>query len=584
MQETNFFFDPQTWNRFLFLTKAIVRDPEIGGRVTRFFASLVVFLLAINGLNVVGSYVGRDFMTAIEQRDRATFALQALLYVGVFAASTVVSVVSRYTEERLGLISREWLSWRLLRRYASHRVYFRLDEAGEVGNPDQRIAEDIRAFTTTLLSVFLMAFNGILTVVAFSGVLWTISPQLFLVAVLYASAGTYLSYRLGSPLIRLNYDQSDKEANFRSSLLAMRENADLVALSRREGELALKAKRNLDDLAENLSRIIRTNRNLGFCTTGYNWLIQIIPALVVAPLFIDGKAEFGIITQSAIAFTQILGAFSLIVTQFQSLSSFAAVITRVAVLAEAAIEAGRADIAESESATLDWRNESRVGYRNLTLRSPRSERILVDDLEAEISAGARVLIFGPDATARDALFRATAGLWPAAVGGVIRPPLDRILFVSERPYFCPGTLREIFMRPHLDRKPEDPLALEKLEREALETPESTIRECLAAVGLEQLPKRFGGLDSVRDWDSILSLSEQQLLVIARVLAARPIFVLLDRPATALAEEGLAKVFALLKERAITTVVLQESAEHLERYDASLEIEAGGSWRWRDLPG
>jgi putative ATP-binding cassette transporter len=77
------------------------------------------------------------------------------------------------------------------------------------------------------------------------------------------------------------------------------------------------------------------NRNLGFFTTGYNYLIQIIPTLLVAPLFIRGEVEFGVITQSAMAFAQLLGAFSLIVNQIQSITSFAAVIARLSALGEA---------------------------------------------------------------------------------------------------------------------------------------------------------------------------------------------------------------------------------------------------------
>lgn len=575
-------FDHATWNRFVRVVVAINRDPEISGRVRWFFITLILLFLVINGLNVVNSYVGRDFMTAIEQRDRPAFLEEALIYVGVFAASTVVSVIARYTEESLGLLSRQWLSWRILRRYVGHRVYFRLTEAEEAANPDQRIAEDVRAFTATTLSFFLMGLNAVLTFFAFTGVLWSISPELYAVAVVYALAGTYLSYRIGRPLLQLNYQQSDKEASFRASLIHLGENADLVALSRREGELALKAKRRLDELAENFKHIIQTNRNLGFCTTGYNWLIQIIPALVVAPLFIDGQAEFGVITQSAIAFTQLLGAFSLIVTQFQSLSTFGAVITRISVLAEAAGREKDLEVAASESATEGWQVEDRVAYRGLTLQSPRSGRTLVSDLNAEIAAGTRVLVFGPDETARDALFRATAGLWPPAAGQVIRPPLDRILFVSERPYLCPGTLREIFLRPWRDRKPESPTAVIELEPKELESQEGEIRAALAEVGLANLADRFGGLDREHDWDSILPLSDQQLLVVARVLVSAPRVVFLDRPGTALGDEQVERLLALLHQRKVATVVLQDQAEHLERYDASLEIEASGRCQWRDL--
>ena len=180
-----------------------------------------------------------------------------------------------------------------------------------------------------------MMLNGSFTVIAFSGVLWSISPELFVVSVCYAATGSYLTIRFGRSLIRLNYDQLDKEANFRSSLIYLRANAESVALSRREGHLLHLGLKNLDDLVQNFLRIITINRNVNFFTTGYNWLIQIIPALIVAPLFIQGKVEFGVITQSAIAFTQLLGAFSLIVTQFQSISSYTAVLARLSSLSEA---------------------------------------------------------------------------------------------------------------------------------------------------------------------------------------------------------------------------------------------------------
>ena len=310
----------------------LVSDPQVGRRAMLYFAGLFLFLLTLSGLNVINSYVGRDFMTAIDDHDRAGFWRYALLMVLVFASLTIVSVTQRWTEESLALLWRKWLTWRIFRRYADHRVYWRLVATDKLDNPDQRIAEDIRAFTTTTLSFLLMLMNGVLTVIAFSGVLWTISPLLFIVAVAYAGGGTWLILRLGRPLVKLNYDQLDREADFRSSLIHLRDNADVVALTRREDLWIFRSGRYLDDLADNQQRIIGINRNVGFFMTGYNWLIQLIPALFVAPLFIDGRVEFGVITQAALAFTQLLGAFSLIITQFQSISSFAAVVTRVNLL------------------------------------------------------------------------------------------------------------------------------------------------------------------------------------------------------------------------------------------------------------
>src|SRR6185503_15139294 len=174
-----------------------------------------------------------------------------------------------------------------------------------------------------------------LTVIAFAGVLWSISRPLFLVGIAYAAAGSLLTVLLGRPLVRLNYRQADREANFRGDLMHVRENAESVALLHGESQIEARLSGRIDALVANLRRIIAVNRNLGFFTTGYNYMIQIIPALIVAPLFIRGEAEFGVITQSAIAFTQLLGAFSLIVTQFQTISSYAAVLARLHALADA---------------------------------------------------------------------------------------------------------------------------------------------------------------------------------------------------------------------------------------------------------
>jgi putative ATP-binding cassette transporter len=569
-----------TWDRFWNMIKSLVSDPIVGRTAVIYMATLILFLFVINGLNVINSYVGRDFMTAIEQRDRAGFAWQGLRWVGVFALLTGFSVLSRYFEESLGLLWRKWLTWRAVRRYADNRVYFRMAEGGQVANPDQRIADDIRAFTATTLSFTLMLLNGILTVVAFSGVLFSISPLLFMVAVVYATAGTYLTLKLGRPLIHLNYDQLDKEADFRASLIHLRENADLVALSRREAQLALKSKRALDNLADNFRRIISINRNVGFFTTGYNWLVQLIPALIVAPMFFSGSVEFGVITQSAMAFTHLLGAFSLIVTQFQSISSFAAVITRIGVLTEASRNEEKAEVAASKAATAGWQAEGSVAYRDLTLHSPRSGRILVSGLTAETTAGRNLLVYGRDETARAAVFRATAGIWPVTAGEVVRPLLDRILFVTERPYVSPSTLRDLFLRPRPDRKPNGPDFIPEINAQELEAPPEDVAAALNAVGLDGMLERFGGLDSHRDWDSILSLAEQQLLVLARVVLAKPDFVFLDRPGTALGPDLVDRVLQLLRERSITYVVFEETPQRESNFQDVLELKPEGAWDLR----
>jgi vitamin B12/bleomycin/antimicrobial peptide transport system ATP-binding/permease protein len=313
---------------------------EVGWKAKLIFAALVLLLCAANALNVINSYVGRNFMTAIADRDMSGFVRQAFVYVGVFAALTLVAVIARFGEERLGLLWRDTMTRGILRRYFADGTYQRLNASGTIANPDQRISEDVRAFTVTTLSFALMALNSVFTIVAFSGVLWTISPLLFGVAVLYAAIGSLFTFVFGRPLIKLNYDQLDKEASFRSQLIDVRNNAEAIMAARDEGSQMTQLLSRLDDLVANFRTIASINRNVGFFTTGYNWMIQIIPALIIAPAFIERKIEFGVITQSAVAFTTLVAAFSLIVTQFQSLSSYAAVVARLSALVEAVGQSG----------------------------------------------------------------------------------------------------------------------------------------------------------------------------------------------------------------------------------------------------
>src|SRR4029077_5479729 len=278
--------------RFLRAVRTFAQS-EVGWKAKLIFAALVLLLCAANALNVVNSYVGRNFMTAIADRDMSGFVRQAFVYICVFAALTLVAVIARFGEERLGLLWRDTMTRGILRRYLADGTYQRLNASEAIANPDQRISEDVRAFTVTTLSFALMALNSVFTIVAFSGVLWTISPLLFGVAAAYAAGGSLLTFVLGRPLITLNSAQLDKEASSRSGLIHVRDSADDIMRAREEESQRALLLSRLDDLVGNFRKITSINRNVGFFTTGYNWMIQIIPALIIAPAFIERKIEFG---------------------------------------------------------------------------------------------------------------------------------------------------------------------------------------------------------------------------------------------------------------------------------------------------
>jgi putative ATP-binding cassette transporter len=554
--------DPQTLRRFIRALGNLITS-EVRHRAIILMVLLLAFALSVNGLNVVSSYVGRDFMTAIAHRDMPEFVRLALLYIGLFAVMTVVAVFYRFTEERLGLLWRGWLTRRAAERYLEGRTYLQLKESAEIDNPDQRIAEDTRAFTTTTLSFSLILLNSTLAAISFSGVLWTISPLLFGVALGYAALGSLMTILLGRPLVGLNYRQLDREADFRATLIHLRENAESVALLRHEGRLRARLLNRIDALVGNFRRITSVNRNLGFFTTGYNYLIPIIPALIVAPQFIRGEVEFGVITQSAMAFAQLLGALSLIVNQYGSISSFAAVVARLNALV-GAIEGEKVERPGIETVE----EGDRVAYERLTLRSSPEDGPLLAGVSVSIPRGTRVLVTGPSEAARVALFRATAGIWPHGEGRILRPPLDAILFLPQQPYLSPGTLRQLLIRT--GREPE--------------TPDERILAALHDGGLDAVVQRAGGLDTERDWPAFLSLGEQQQLVVTRLILARPSFAFLDRVSTTLGPALLQRSLQRLTASSITYVNFDEVGEFASGalYDAVLQIDADGAWSWHQL--
>jgi len=212
------------WLRFVTVTKPLWKS-EVRCKALTVLAVLLVLLLSVKSLDVINSYVARDFMTAIAGREVARFWHLALLYFGVFVLSTIVAALARFSEEHLGLLWRDWLTRHLTDRYLAWLAYYRMTGRPEIDNPDQRIAEDVKTFTTSTLSFILILLNSTLALVAFSGVLWSITPWLVLAAVSYAAFGSLMALLLGRQLVGLDILQLKKEADFRYELIRVRESA-----------------------------------------------------------------------------------------------------------------------------------------------------------------------------------------------------------------------------------------------------------------------------------------------------------------------------------------------------------------------
>ena len=405
----------KTLSRFLRISKPYFIS-NARRRALGLLAALFALLLAIAGLNVGISYVGRDFMTALARRQPHQVYMFALMYLGVFAASAAAGAFAKFFELLLGLRWREWLTEHFVRQYLSSQAYFRVNAHTEVDNPDERISEDLRTFTSTALSFLIMVTNSVITLLAFIGVLWSITPWLVVAGVLYPLLGTSAIVVIGRHLVHLNHLQLKKEADFRFELVHVRTHAESVALVQSERKAEARLGQRLGALVTNYRSIITVLRNLQFVKGGYDYMDQLIPVLIVAPMYMRGEVEFGVVTQAAMVFSQVFNAFSLIAEQFQDLSAFAAVVGRVGSLDEAiaeAAEASRQPIQVAES-------DTPLAYQQVTLRnSPKDDRPLVQDLSLEVPRGEHVLLTGPNTTGKSAARAApAAGLWAKGSGCV----------------------------------------------------------------------------------------------------------------------------------------------------------------------
>src|ERR1043166_6499559 len=295
------------------------------GKETRkakvWLAALATLSIAIGLVQILMSYAGRHFITALTQRDHAGWIRAMWRYIGTFVLSVPIAVFYRYAGERLSLSCRTHMTDLLVRRYFFNNAYYGLRGTEAVDNPDQRISEDVRVFTTMVVNYALVFVNSGVTLVALLGVLWTISGRLVAGLFLYAVLGTALTILIGKKLVGIHYEQYRKEANFRYSLIRVRDNAESIAFYHGEKRERSDIWRRFGDVITNTIWLIGWNRNLGFFTNSYNYLALLIPPLIVGPMYMRGAVEFGVVTQSESAFASVLAALSVIVAQFDGLST-----------------------------------------------------------------------------------------------------------------------------------------------------------------------------------------------------------------------------------------------------------------------
>eukprot|EP00775_Hariotina_reticulata_P004789 gene4789-5039_t len=429
-------------------------------------AGVVGLTLATTGVSVTFNYLGRDFFNALSEKDVEGFRFQLIKYLCGFCVGIPVYVLKQYYQARLALEWREWMTAHLLGQYFADRSFYQLRAGALVDNPDQRIAADVRQFTDAALGLSLTVLNSLIDLVSFSGILYSIYPPLFGALLAYSIGGTLGSIALGKSLVGLNFNQEAVEADMRYSLVRVRENAESIAFyGGQTNEMAALLER-LQAVVANYGKLLVASRNLDFFTSFYRYLIQLLPAAVVAPLFFAGKIEFGVITQSSSAFSHILNDVSLVVYQFENLAGFSAVVDRLGEFQEVVDVKLRHTHPRSQlNSSMD--DASGAGQDvlleldDVSIITPDGALALVQRLSLQVYAGQNLLIMGPSGGGKTSVLRTLAGLWQSGEGtiysyglrGIGDPGVgtengsSSVLFLPQRPYMVLGSLRDQLLYP-----------------------------------------------------------------------------------------------------------------------------------------
>jgi putative ATP-binding cassette transporter len=508
-------------------------------------ATVVGLAMTLVWLELQFNSWNRSFYNTFETRDQLDFFHQLGMFALLALIFIVTAVYRLYFQQMLLIEWRTWLTERFLADWLKDQAHYRMQLLDRgTDNPDQRIAEDLRLFVDLTLSLFVGFLSAAATLAVFAIVLWSLSREvqipgidmpgaLLWVAVVYAVAGTVVTHLIGRPLIRLDFNQQRFEADFRFSLMRLRENTEGVALYRGEAAEERGLRGRFVPVIQNWWALMYKQKQLTWFTSFYAQLAIIFPFVVVSPRFFAGAITLGVIFQTASAFGQVQSSLSWFINAYTTFAQWKATVDRLIGFAESL------DRVREEADRLDGERivapGEAIGLEALELSLPQG-RPLLAPTSVELRPGEHVLVSGPSGAGKSTLFRSLAGIWPYWKGRIRLPAGARLLFLPQKPYLPLGSLRNAVSYPDDAAKHSD----------------GEIKGALEAVDLAQLA---GDLERTENWAQVLSGGEQQRLAFARALLNQPDWLFLDEATSALPEADQDALYRLVKQRLPQTTLV-----------------------------